>query len=153
MILKFESKSYSNTPRSLDSAKVWTLFSQTIIQKYFVTNWEKLQMYVFNANFNGWFYAIFYCYCQLFIRRRVNGFVYLVIYLLTYFFYLFIYLIIYLDNLFQNFKKCSIHIYIKITIQTGQLKSTIKYYKNIKSNIIKTQRIKKGKTGLQCIIK
>lgn len=45
------------------------------------------------------------------------------------------------------------HIYIKITIQTGQLKSTIKYYKNIKSNIIKTQKIKKGKTGLQRIIK
>lgn len=77
-------------------------------------------------------------------------------YLFTYLFFLSVYLfnnLFNLDNLFQNFKKCSIHIYIKITIQTGQLKSTIKYYKNIKSNIIKTQRIKKGKTGLQCIIK
>ena len=74
--------------------------------------------------------------------------------------YLLIFLSVYLfnnlfnlDNLFQNSKKCSMHIYIKITIQTGQLKSTIKYSKNIKSNIIKTQKIKKGKTGLQRIIK
>ena len=102
------------------------------------------------ADFIQFFIATVNC---LFVEEWMDLSIYLSIYLLI---FLSVYLfnnLFNLDNLFQNFKKCSMHIYIKITIQTGQLKSTIKYSKNIKSNIIKTQKIKKGKTGLQRIIK
>lgn len=102
------------------------------------------------ADFIQFSIAIVNC---LFVEEWMDLSIYLSIYLLN---FLSVYLfnnLFNLDNLFQNSKKCSMHIYIKITIQTGQLKSTIKYSKNIKSNIIKTQKIKKGKTGLQRIIK